>query len=275
MGIGAQSSFWRRFLFRAFSSSYFRRRATTADGIFEVYVSPNSSLKVLDPRKSLVERVHERFIREWVESDAIVWDIGANLGLFAFPAALKARSGQVFGFEPDVELVANLLRSLRLPRNKNLNLLVFCLALSNRDSTANFQVSKFSRAMNKLEGVGGWNESKVVVEELRSVPTMRIDTLLQSLSPPTVIKIDVEGAEMQVLEGGAATISKHRPIILIEGPKELWTQMGTFFRTHDYIMLDGASKHQIPLEDPVWDTIAVPSEKFRARKVQRTNDIGH
>ena len=91
---------------------------------------------------------------------------------------------------------------------------------------------------------------------------MRIDTLSQSITPPTAIKIDVEGAEMQVLEGGEATISSHRPTILIEGPQQLRGQMGSFFRKHDYVLLDGAAKDQSPLTQPVWDTVAVPKEKF-------------
>jgi hypothetical protein len=89
MANGAQSPFNRRALYGFFESRYFHRTARTDDGIFQAYVSPSSSLSVLDVRKSLVDPVHERFIREWVKADAIVWDIGANLGLFALPAALK------------------------------------------------------------------------------------------------------------------------------------------------------------------------------------------
>jgi FkbM family methyltransferase len=265
MGIGARSPIWRRALFRAFASTYFRRKGRTADGVFEAYVSPNSSLKVLNPKKLCVDPAHQRFIRDWIDVDSIVWDVGANLGLFAFPAALKARKGRVYGFEPDVELAANLLRSRRLLRNKSLNVSFLCLAVSNSDATATFQISKYSRAMNKLEGAGRWHDSQVVTDQLLSVATMRIDTLSKSLIPPTVIKIDVEGAEMLVLEGGEATVSKYRPTILIEGPRELWVQMGAFFQNHDYVLLDGAAEHQSPLTEPVWDTVAVPREKFLAR----------
>lgn len=265
MGIGAQSSFWRRAAFRAMASIYFRRKVKTDDGVFEAYVSANSSLKFLDPRGVRVDPAHQRFIRDWIDPNGVVWDVGTNVGLFAFPAALKARAGQVYGFEPDVDLAANLLRSLRLPQNKSLKVSLFCLALSNLDSTATFQISKFSRAMNRLEGVAKWNDGQVVTDELRSVPVMRIDTLSQSLAPPSVIKIDVEGAEMHVLEGGEATIAKYRPTILIEGPHELWDKMGAFFRKHDYLLLDGSAEHQFPLKEPVWDTFAVPTEKFHKR----------
>ncbi len=80
--------------------------------------------------------------------------------------------------------------------------------------------------------------------------------------PPHSYKIDVEGAEMRVLEGGEETISIHRPGILIEGPRELWEKMGSFFQKLDYVLLDGAAEVQVPLTEPVWDTIAVPKEKF-------------
>src|SRR5215471_20018780 len=76
MGIGARSPLWRRALFWLFGSIYFRRKCKTVDGTFEAYVSPNSFLGVLDFRKSLVDQVHERFIRKWVKSDAVVWDVG-------------------------------------------------------------------------------------------------------------------------------------------------------------------------------------------------------
>jgi FkbM family methyltransferase len=269
MGIGAQSSFWRRALFRGFRSTYFRRKCSTSDGVFEAYVSPGSYLGVLDFRKSLVHPVHRRFIDDWVNSNSIVWDIGSNLGLFALPAALRATRGRVYAFEPDVELVANFLRSLGLPRNRQLAASSLCLAVSNEDGIAAFQIAKFSRAMNKLEAVGKWNDSQVLVEELRSVVTMRIDTLAKTLSPPTVLKIDVEGAEVNVLEGGEITIAKYRPVMLVEGPSELWEPLRNFFQRHDYVLLDGDAKHQTPLDDPVWDTVAVPREKYEPQSLQR------
>jgi FkbM family methyltransferase len=190
----------------------------------------------------------------------IVWDVGSNVGLFAFPAALKASNGRVYTFEPDVDLARNLLRSMMLPHNRKLDVSVLCLAVSNADGTANFEISKFSRAMNKLEGVGDWHRNQVVVGQRRLVPTMRIDTLAKTLPPPTVLKIDVEGAEVSVLEGGEQTIATHRPKILIEGPHELWEPMNEFFDKREYVLFDGSLDSRVPLSQPVWDTVAVPKE---------------
>jgi FkbM family methyltransferase len=194
----------------------------------------------------------------------VVWDIGANLGLFALPAALKVRSGRVYAFEPDLELACNLIRSLRLSQNRNLKLSVMSVAISNEDAAAAFQISKFSRALNKLESVGKWRETFVVPEQTRSVPTMRIDTLARSLAAPTVLKIDVEGAEMQVLHGGEQTIATARPNILIECESELQDPMAAFFEKHRYVLLDGEAEARSPLQRPVWNTIAIPNEKIAA-----------
>jgi FkbM family methyltransferase len=260
MGIGAQSALWRRLLFRAFAHRYFRRRGRTADGSFDAYVSPGSSLRLLDSRRPIVDAVHASFIERWVFPGAVVWDAGANLGLFALCAALKA--SRVYAFEPNAEVAHWLKRSVRLPRNRALKIEIIVAALSDADGAEHFQISKFSTAISKLENVGHWNDQIVVADETTTVPTLTIDTLAQSLLPPDVLKIDVEGAEMKVLRGGTMTIGKHRPVMLVEGPHILWPDMKAFFAEHHYVMFDGAAAHQEPVDEPTWDTVAVPYERL-------------
>ena len=260
MGIGAQSSPLRRLLFRVFAHRYFRRRGETADGRFEAYVSPGSSLYLLDWRRPIVDAIHASFIARWVSAGAVVWDAGANIGLFALPAALKA--SRVYAFEPNAEVAAWLKRSLDLPVNRALKIEVVTAALSDADGHGQFQLSKFSTALSKLQNVGPWNDGVVVADEIKTVPTMTIDTLARSLLPPDILKIDVEGAEMKVLCGGRQTIAKHRPVILVEGPHTLWPDMKAFFAEHRYVMFDGAAAHQEPIEQPTWDTVAVPRERM-------------
>lgn len=214
---------------------------------------------MIDPRRPLVEAVHARFIHRWVRPSDIIWDIGANLGLFAFPAALKARTGRVYAFEPDADMAHHLLRATRLRSNRGLNIEVICAALSDADGAAIFEISKFSRAMSRLAGFGPWNS--VAIDETRIVPQFHIDTLAKTLIAPNVIKIDVEGAELAVLRGGAATIAIHRPAILIEGPKELWSPMTAFFSEYQYLMFDGEIERGPPLSHPAWNTVAIPTEK--------------
>ncbi|HEX4370871.1 MAG TPA: FkbM family methyltransferase [Rhizomicrobium sp.] len=263
MSIGARSSLWRRVLLRTLASVYLRRRGVTPDGLFEVYVSGGSSLKVLDPRYLRLDPVHLAFIHNWVVRDSTVWDIGANLGLFAFPAALKAREGKVFAFEPDADVAGQISRSLRLPCNQDLSIAVQAFAVSDHDGTAEFEVSAYSTAMSRLKGEAPWHDQSVHAREVRRVAVRTIDSLAKEVPSPSIIKIDVEGAEMKVLEGGRGTIARCRPVMLIEGPHTLWDAMGTFLRELDYVMFDGADRSNEPLSHPVWDTVAVPREKYR------------
>lgn len=261
--MGRFAPLWRRLAFRAGSGLFFRRRARTSDGSFDIYVSPGCQLSVLDPRGVPIDPVHTRFIARWVEPDSVVWDVGGNMGLFAFPAALKAKNGQVYSFEPDVELARYLILSLRRRHNASIPLSVLPVALSDSESIADFLIAEHGRSMNKIAGVGEWHDDLFVAKEKRHVATMRIDLAAKSLRPPDIVKIDVEGAEMRVLEGGRQTISAARPIILVEGPQQIWAELKAFFRDLDYVMYDGHAEQPVLIDMPVWDTVAVPREKWR------------
>ena len=261
MKMGRHSAAWRRAIYRAFAGRYWPRRGTTAHGRFDVYVSAGAQISVLSPRGVPVDPVHTRFIDRWVEPSSVVWDVGGNMGLFAFPAALKASAGEVYVFEPDVELANWLLRSSRLKINRRLPVTLMPFALSDQDNVASFLIAGHGTSMNKLEGCGPWHDDLFVTREKRMVPTFRIDSIARRLKRPDIIKIDVEGAELRVLEGGRETIAAARPVMLIEGPGELARGIGAFLRELDYVVFDGAVDGQTPLNRIVWDTVAVPREK--------------
>jgi FkbM family methyltransferase len=262
--LGRLTPLWRKAVLRAFGSRSIRRTIATPDGRFEAYVSPGCELKMLDPRGVRIDAVHQRFIQRWINPTSVVWDIGTNMGLFAFPAALKAHNGQVYGFEPDVDLAANMLRSIASSMNRSLRVSVLCAALGDTDGCAEFLIAAYSRSMNKLAGMGPWHDNLYVAEQERLVPVLCIDTLAKHLRAPDIIKIDVEGAEIHVLRGGERTIAAHRPVLLVEGPHELWPEMSAFYRSLDYVCYDGQAEAPVLSETPSWDTVAVPREKWVA-----------
>lgn len=261
--MGVQAALWRRTASRLFANHFFVRRGRTKNGSFDTYVSAGAQLSVLSPRLP-IDPSHERFIETWVKKDSVVWDIGGNMGLFAFPAALKAREGQVYVFEPDVELAANLVRSTRRKHNAGLNITVVPCAAADTDGPCRFLISAYGRSMNKLAGVGAWHDGIFRSSEERMVTTMRIDTAIAVLKPPSVIKIDVEGAEMMVLEGGRKTIQQYRPVLTIEGPDELADAFKAYFDELRYVILDGASENPSPITHSVWNLVAVPNEVWKA-----------
>lgn len=172
-----------------------------------IYVSPDSQLKYWrrirdDPLADLAESM--------VKPESIVWDIGANCGVFAF-SAFHAKS--VLAVEPDPFLAALLQRSAE--KNSWSHIRVLTAALSDAPGVAVLNVAGRGRASNHLALRSGRSQTGGYRSQLL-VPTMTLDALLDLSEPPTFLKIDVEGAEASVLRGGHRTLEEIRPTIAIE-----------------------------------------------------------
>lgn len=233
MSIEDQLSWW--------PHGYVRRSGATQDGTFQAYVPGNPLFNFLSRQGVAVNPVRESFIHDWIAADAVVWDIGAKLGGFAFPAALKARRGTVYAIESDAELAMQLRRSLELPQNRGLHVLPIAVTLSNSDT-------------HRSRTLSGAHKSE-------SPDTVTIDTLAKRIAPPDVINLNVSGGAANILSGGLDTIARRRPSFLIEGSPDWWTVHGVFFRKINYVLLDAGSGHSL-LERPVWETAAIPLEKY-------------
>jgi FkbM family methyltransferase len=136
--------------------------------------------------------------------DDTVWDVGANVGLYACLAADVVGEGAVVAFEPHPENADRLRANLRL---NGRHAAVDTRALSDREATATLRV------VGDDVGTGGHtlrrgDETTGTVE----VPLVRGDALVESGAhdPPTVLKIDVEGAELDVLRGLREALARPR-----------------------------------------------------------------
>ena len=142
-----------------------------------------------------------------LRADDLLWDIGSCVGLVSLHAA---RICEVVAFEPDPEFRERLIRNLEL--NPDLAVEIIPAAISDKDGLATLFT----------DGAAGYspslrlqrNKSRTVIE----VQARTIDSLVgDGLRPPTVLKVDVEGAEMLALRGAQdllATIHKPRLIFL-------------------------------------------------------------
>jgi len=148
------------------------------------------------------------FLRH-LRPDDRVWDVGANVGLYTgfAAAALDPDRGRVVAFEP-YDPNADLLE-----RNADLNpapVDVHRLALSDDDGHVAFS--------HPEEDTIGAGLPAISDDEAASrVETARGDTLVSTgrAPAPTVIKIDVEGAEPLVVDGLDATLRNDPPRVLI------------------------------------------------------------
>lgn len=161
---------------------------------------------------NLETAVQEAMVRH-LGPGGVLYDIGANLGFFSLLGAHLAglEQGHVYAFEAAPDNARAIAINAQL--NGISNITVIGKAVSSQAGRARLQVVD-DQSWSKLEDYGEHPYTEQVLE----VETVAIDDLLagSELRPPTVVKIDVEGAEIAVLEGMRSTIERHRPAIICE-----------------------------------------------------------
>jgi FkbM family methyltransferase len=162
----------------------------------------------------------------YVKPGAIVWDIGANMGVFAFLSALRAGStGRVYAFEAYVECATLITRSKKWRQPDEAEVVICPFALSEETGTLAFQVSSYRSAASAIQGFGRFGFGGTV----REVPTLTVDDLAERFVPPTIIKIDVEGAGLAIRCSVIVLsyCSKPRVVRLVRRRKSFFGQWGT------------------------------------------------
>lgn len=142
------------------------------------------------------------------------FDVGANVGFYSLLGArLVGGGGRVIAFEPMPRNLAFLYRHLRLNRADNVTILP--LACADALSTELF-IPGANQALGRLEGS---NREPVAPSPQSSgllVATISLDAAAEKMGVrPDVIKIDVEGAELRVLEGAADLLRRKKPSVLL------------------------------------------------------------
>ena len=194
-------------------------------------VSPDARLAYLKPGASAFDMDLVRLTEQQVGVGDVVWDIGANVGLFSV-AALGAGASHAVAVEADISMAALIRRTARLYPDQ---LTVIPAAISDRCGLASFTISDLGRASNALSDSDRLNSGTGLIRQ--TVPTLTLDAMLQTLPPPTFIKVDVEGAELLVLSG-ARDVLAHKPKVFGEISLERRPEVHALMRGHGYTAFD-------------------------------------
>jgi FkbM family methyltransferase len=235
-----------------------RRRLPPPFAGARIYTSTEGGLRYLARRMTEVDPVLLRLAAEVVRPGAIVWDIGANVGLFSFAAAVAAGPhGRVLAVEPDTDLVRLLRRSAAANRD-HAPVEVLPAAVCNELSVARFHIARRNRATSHLDGFGTAMAGGVRATEL--VPTVTLDWLAARFPAPDVIKIDVEEAEMTVLTGGSRVLS-HSPAVICEVAASNATHVWELLNARGYAVYDGdrPRRERVPVAAAPRNTLAISS----------------
>jgi len=205
-------------------------------------VSPDAALQLLKPGERAFDPMLLRFCDEHVKKGSVVWDVGANVGIFTIAAA--QRGGEVLAIEPDVFLYSLLCKTQGHRANQHLSFEPLCAAIAAKPGTARLAIAERGRASNFLEKFDGRSQTGGVRSTFL-VPVLTLDLLLQEKQNPALVKIDVEGAEAEVLEGATAVLSEARPTILIEVGPDTNESVTNRLKKFDYHLSDYESGHEI------------------------------
>lgn len=147
-----------------------------------------------------------------VRSGDVCYDIGANIGFFSLLLGrLVGASGMVYAFEPVPRNASTVERNALLNGMENIS--VLRLALSRDDGTAELLLAHHAGgAVLKSAGTPPDLAGSLMVQ------TASVDSLVeqQRIKLPDVVKIDVEGAEMDVLHGMQEVLRKWGPTVILE-----------------------------------------------------------
>jgi FkbM family methyltransferase len=132
----------------------------------------------------------------------VVYDIGAHVGLYTLLSSDRVGpAGHVYAFEPFPRNAEYLRQHIAINRLQNCTVVEG--AVSSCAGSLHFDPTE-------LNAAGHLSDSGAL-----EVQAVSIDEFSSSARPPSAIKINAEGAEIDVLMGGRQTIVKFRPLIFL------------------------------------------------------------
>jgi FkbM family methyltransferase len=146
-------------------------------------------------------------LREFIPEGSVVIDVGANVGFFTTYFAQWTRDGEVIAIEPEERnyrtLIATLRRRGLLGRVRALKAVA-----AETPGTMFLEINRLHPADHKLS----LNNTGL------TVTAVRLDDLVEKkgVSRPSLIKIDVQGAEMLVLRGASEILERSGPALFVE-----------------------------------------------------------
>lgn len=158
------------------------------------------------------EKLCTEFLSSIIKPGMIVYDIGANLGYYVLLETSLVEDGFVYAFEPVPQNFQCLQANIELTQKKNCAALE--VAFGNENSLEDMKLAVFSNSAslmkddNSSEGYkewfSGWYKESITVEQWRLDDFRK----LYNIPVPDMIRMDVEGYEVEILSGAVDTLKE-------------------------------------------------------------------
>jgi FkbM family methyltransferase len=193
---------------------------------FRIRLSKNS---LWSPIAGRWEPDSQKLFVRVIKPGNVVYDLGANNGLHSLLFAnLVGNSGKVISFEPLKSNCNEIAENLQLNNIKNVDITSAAVGDSNGEVT--FHLGMHDK-QGSVVGIGLQTGQEVKVKMIT------LDSFIAAGNPaPHFIKIDIEGAESQALQGFSGKINEVRPLLYIElHTPEQDAKVGAFLLKHNYV----------------------------------------
>jgi FkbM family methyltransferase len=176
----------------------------------KIYLNLRESPMMLARALDVYERNKMAAVRHFLKPGMTFLDVGGNKGDFALLASqTTGEAGAVLCFEPEPDNCRWIRKSIELNGYKNITL--HELALSDSSGTEQLYLGRKSGWHTLLRGQQRSDAGTITVR------TATLDDVLEKIliSKVDLMKVDVEGAELQVLHGGRKTLLASQDIVLL------------------------------------------------------------
>jgi FkbM family methyltransferase len=198
------------------------------DGTNFVYKRLNGEVYKMVPRLALSADTYEIWVSQWLKQylqpGDTYWDVGANYGLTVLQVApILGQNGKILAIEPSQANLEVLHRNIHLNNHENITEILEAAVCDSHGGTIKFSLLNEGDSPSNSLMFSEINQSldpNVDIPEVSqeiSVPSVSLDGLIsEGRTSPKLVKIDVEGAELKVLEGASQLLSsEHKPILIL------------------------------------------------------------
>ncbi|MDQ3100589.1 MAG: FkbM family methyltransferase, partial [Bacteroidota bacterium] len=160
------------------------------------------------------EKISLRLWEQLAQRSDVIFDIGANTGIYSLIAGTVNRKATIIAVEPIQRVYKKLVHNIGL---NGLNITPLNVAISDHDGTAPIYDQVESEHVLAVSLQPGWNQPHIKTTAVE-VSIRTVASIMEELSLPRVdlLKIDVEGHELSVLNGFKQIIEQDQPSMLLE-----------------------------------------------------------
>lgn len=151
------------------------------------------------------EEYETKLLLKQINSNSIVADVGANIGYYTVQMAKKARL--VYAIEPDKDNFEILKKNVE--NNKLENVVLINAAVGSKNEKIKLYKSTVNDGDHRVYNPGNRDKFNVV-------ECLRLDDILKNEQKISLIKIDTQGWEPEVIEGAKEIIKRDSPILFME-----------------------------------------------------------